>query len=280
MFGLPKLVNYLRILGYDTLYVKDDYQKAIELARSEGRILISQVNILPKLPWVLYLTEKKNDLRLKEIFHVLKLHIKEDDIYSRCGACNTPLYDMTPKEVDEILPNNLKKCEYHFKRCPNCGKIYWKGEHYLTLKNKLSSLGIMNNSNYRLFDHTADLGIEVEALSLEGIFESLGKAIFSEMIKGEIEPKKSCKIRLFASSKEALLVKWVNELLYRFEVEGIVFSKFSCRTLDNGIECLCFGEEYDEKKHEIKMEIKAATYHNIFLGRRKDKWIGRIILDI
>ncbi len=280
VFGIPKLVNYLRILGFDTTYLRKDYSKAIQIAKSEGRILISQINNLPNLPWVFYLTERKNYLRLKEIFQKLNLNVSEEDIYTRCGACNTPLKDISSKELEEILPPELKRCDYLFKRCPNCGKIYWKGEHYLTLKNKLLNLGIMKREGYRLFGHTADFGIEIEANTPEKVFEILGKALFSELIDGDIKTIESQDIKVFAASREELLVKFVNELLYIFEVRDMVFSDFSC-TLDKDVLfCKCYGEKFDPNRHVQKREIKAATYHEIFFGKKNDMWNARIIFDI
>ncbi len=279
VFGIPKLVNYLRILGFDTTYLREDYNKAIRIAKSEERILISQINNLPKLPWVLYLTERKNDLRLKEIFQKLNLNVTEEDIYTRCGACNSPLEDISSEELEEILPSELKKCDYLFKRCPNCGKIYWKGEHYLTLKNKLLKLGIMKEG-YHLFDHTADLGIEIGAAAPEKVFEILGKALFSELIDGDIKTKESQDIKIFAVSKEELLVKFVNELLYIFEVKNMVFSDFSCTLDKDTLFCKCYGETFDPDRHTQKREIKAATYHEIFFGKKSGMWNARIIFDI
>ncbi len=280
VFGIPKLVNYLRTLGFDTIYLRKDYQKAIQVAKSEGRILVSQVNNLPQLPWILYLTERKNDLRLKEIFSKLHLSVKEEEIYTRCGACNTPLIPLSREESEKILPPDLKKCNYLFKRCPNCGKIYWKGEHYLTLKNKLLKLGIMIENGYRLFDHTADLGIEVEGSSPEEIFEILGKALFLEMIDGEIEEKETYNIEVSSSSLEGLLVKFINELLYRFEVDGIICNSFSCSLSGYNLSCICRGEKFIPGRHFQKREIKAATYHDLSFEEREGRWIARVILDI
>ncbi len=280
VFGIPKLVNYLRTLGFDTIYLRKDYQKAIRIAKEEGRILVSQINNLPKLPWILYLTEKKNDLRLKEIFQKLHLTVNEEDIYTRCGACNAPLENLSVEDAEKILPFDIKKCAYLFKRCPKCGKIYWKGEHYLTLKNKLLKLGIMERGKYSLFDHTADLGIEAEAPSLEGIFETLGTALFSELIEGQIEEKNRYTIDITSSSPEGLLVRFLNELLYKFEVEELLCKSFSCILLDKRILCNCFGGKFNPRRHIQKREIKAATYHNLCLKKKQNKWVARVILDI
>ncbi len=280
VFGIPKLVNYLRTLGFDTTYLRKDYNKAIQIAKKEERILISQINNLPKLPWVLYLSEKKNDLRLKEIFQKLHLSITEEDIYTRCGACNTLLEDIPREKLEEILPSDLKKCNYLFKRCPNCGKIYWKGEHYLTLKNKLLKLGIMREEGYYLFDHTADLGIEIYSKSPNGVFELLGKALFSEIIEGEIRVEKSYDVKISGNSKEELLVKFVNELLYLFEVKELIFSEFSCELREDILFCRCYGERFDPNRHIQKREIKAATYHKIFFGKKGEMWNAKIIFDI
>ncbi len=211
---------------------------------------------------------------------MLNLKVKEENIYTRCGACNTLLINVTRESIENFLPEDLKKCNYPFKRCPNCGKIYWKGEHYLTLKNKLLKLGILEMGTYHIFDHTADLGIEVKASSKEGVFETLGKALFSELIEGEIEENQEDNIKISASSYESLLVKFVNELLYRFEVMEWIFSSFSCILSNHTIKCKCYGEKFDPQKHIQKREIKAATYHDLKFKEEDGIWVARIILDI
>ena len=40
------------------------------------------------------------------------------------------------------------------------------------------------------------------------------------------------------------------------------------------------GETYDATRHEIKIEVKAVTYHQLQIARETDHWTARVILDI
>jgi SHS2 domain-containing protein len=40
------------------------------------------------------------------------------------------------------------------------------------------------------------------------------------------------------------------------------------------------GEPYDPGRHEIKVEIKAVTYHQLTIKKEGDQWAGRVIVDI
>jgi SHS2 domain-containing protein len=40
------------------------------------------------------------------------------------------------------------------------------------------------------------------------------------------------------------------------------------------------GEPYDPGRHEIKVEIKAVTYHQLTIKQEGGQWVGRVIVDI
>jgi SHS2 domain-containing protein len=40
------------------------------------------------------------------------------------------------------------------------------------------------------------------------------------------------------------------------------------------------GEPYDPARHEIKVEIKAVTYHQLTIKQEGGQWVGRVIVDI
>jgi len=86
---------------------------------------------------------------------------------------------------------------------------------------------------------------------------------------------------------EGLLVLWLEDLICKFEVDSMLFSKFKIKEiLTEGSRSILkadiFGEKIDFKKHEIIVAVKAPTYH--MLEVRKDKkgsgWFGKVIFDV
>ena len=97
----------------------------------------------------------------------------------------------------------------------------------------------------------------------------------------KVVPKRELEWSVDANSPEEMLVKHLEEILYRFDTEGMVFSEFriSLRGL-NSIKCLAYGECLDQERHGFKTELKAVTYHQLFLGEENGQWIARVIFDV
>jgi SHS2 domain-containing protein len=135
---------------------------------------------------------------------------------------------------------------------------------------------------YTVIDHTADMGIEVEADSREAVFTTSGLAIFDlmfglESIGGDVTKPLS----VTAENPTELLVAWLNELLYSYAVEKMIFSSFTgVRLGEREFRAVGCGEYYDPGKHRCDLEIKAATYHDVSLAFIEGRWRVRVIFDV
>jgi SHS2 domain-containing protein len=138
------------------------------------------------------------------------------------------------------------------------------------------------NSFYTFFEHTADIGVEVEAQSREDLFVNSARAMMDVMF--EKAPEGASETRLVmvvGENPEELLIAWLNELLYIYSVERLAFSRFSDVELtDTTFMARAHGERFDPGRHNVEMEIKAATYHRFKIEYHGDKWRARIIFDV
>lgn len=135
---------------------------------------------------------------------------------------------------------------------------------------------------YTFFEHTADIGVEAYGRDLPELFENAALAM-AEIIcdPKTVEPLETKKVEVEAEDKESLLVGWLNEIIYLIEAENLLFSRFEVRSLnDNELRAEVTGEPIGEEKHEIKTEIKAATYHELKIDRQGSGWLARVIFDI
>lgn len=134
---LGKLANYLRLLGFDTLY-RNNFSDA-ELAKisTEGRrILLTKDRRLLKRRIITHgYCIRETDPR-KQLVEVLKRFdlFKSIDPFSRCLDCNTPLQEVSKDEINHRLPPKVREQFDEFVRCPNCEKIFWQGSHYDKMK--------------------------------------------------------------------------------------------------------------------------------------------------
>ena len=80
----------------------------------------------------------------------------------------------------------------------------------------------------------------------------------------DIREVESRDIELTAADSENLLVEWLNELIYLFDTENLIFKRFDIAQLSKThLKATGYGEKADNSRHAIKMGIKAATYHTL-----------------
>ncbi len=135
---------------------------------------------------------------------------------------------------------------------------------------------------FRLLDHTADLGILVYGGDLEELFSNAGEAFFNIITDLQrVRESTERVIRVESPKLEDLMVQWLGELLYIHDVESILFRSFLIEELrDGSLKARARGEAFDEKRHVMKTEIKAVTYHQIEVKQEKERWRARIIFDL
>lgn len=139
---------------------------------------------------------------------------------------------------------------------------------------------------YEYLDHTADIKFLAYGKTLEEVFENSALAMFNVITDTKkVSVKNSRKIFLKSSDLESLLVDWLSELLYIFEVDEIVFRE--CRVEDireeNGeysITSQALGEKYYPESHVFETEIKAVTYNQLEIVKTADGWKAQIVVDI
>jgi len=116
---------------------------------------------------------------------------------------------------------------------------------------------------FEIIDHTADVGIRAYGADMSQAFANAAKAMFSLITElDDVEEVEYRDIELTAPDQESLLVEWLNELIYLFDAENIIFKRFDIAQLsDTHLKARSYGHKVDSSKHKLKTGIKAATYH-------------------
>ncbi|HPD60632.1 MAG TPA: archease [Thermodesulfobacteriota bacterium] len=135
---------------------------------------------------------------------------------------------------------------------------------------------------FRFIDHTADVGVVVYGKNLIELFHNAAESFFSVLIDlKNIRETESRRFSLDAPGLEELLVSWLNEFLYLFETQGLLFSRFEIKNLSKKhLEATAWGEKYTAEKHPIKRIIKAVTFHQLSIQKQKGIWETQIIFDL
>ncbi len=139
----------------------------------------------------------------------------------------------------------------------------------------------MSRKSYRFFDHTADVGIIACGKNFPEALENVALAMFSIMVNLKEVNEAICRIIEVEGKGEELVVNWLNELLYLFDAESLVFCRFEVKEMsEDNMKALAFGEKLDPKKHECKMGVKAATYHKLTVAKGEEGYKVQVILDV
>lgn len=135
---------------------------------------------------------------------------------------------------------------------------------------------------YEYFEHTADLGLRVHAADLNALFADAARGLTGMIVADPetIRPQDTRQVHLDGQDRDYLLFDWLNELLYLFESERFLGSRFDVQVRDTGLDAVIRGEVFDPQRHEPDHEVKAITYHGLSLEPADDGWQAEVIVDI
>ncbi len=135
---------------------------------------------------------------------------------------------------------------------------------------------------YRIFDHTADLGVEVDAATREELYADAVVALFDLLTEPSlVRPETGRELVVDGNDPADLLVNFLREALYLWNGDGWLVKTCAVRRTDaRQVTALLHGESFDPARHRIKMEIKAVTYHQVSLEQGGDGWKARIVFDV
>ncbi|WP_240907044.1 archease [Paludisphaera rhizosphaerae] len=135
-----------------------------------------------------------------------------------------------------------------------------------------------------VFDHTADLGLRIEADDLDDVFRTAAEGLFDVVTadRSTIEPREEEIVELGSDSPAHLLVDWLNELIFRIETRHALYGRFDVSVAPDGrsLTATIAGEPIDPDRHVLDHEVKAATYHGLVLEPAGDSWRAEVIVDI
>jgi SHS2 domain-containing protein len=136
--------------------------------------------------------------------------------------------------------------------------------------------------NYRIFDHTADLGVEVSAATIEELYAGAAFALFDLLT--DLAAVRAGQVREIAVAGEDeadLLVNFLREALYAWNGEGFLMKACLVReAAPRRLTAVLRGEPFDPVRHRIKKEIKAVTYHQASVEKTGEGWRARVVFDV
>jgi uncharacterized protein with PIN domain len=137
---LGRLARWLRASGYDTAFMPDSCDNnLLRCARAEGRVLLTADHGLAtrRGARVLLIESQVLAAQLEQVRQALGP--PPGDEFSRCMACNGELVPANKSELAGQLPPFVLATQNEFRRCPDCGRVFWPGTHVEHMRQMLDS---------------------------------------------------------------------------------------------------------------------------------------------
>jgi SHS2 domain-containing protein len=139
--------------------------------------------------------------------------------------------------------------------------------------------------SWAVVEHTADVGIEVRAATLEALFADAAAGfcdVITEAARVGADEERAFEVE--EASLDLLLVTWLEELLFRFDTTGVLYPHGEASVEGTGeswsLRARMRGERFDAARHPLKVQVKAITYHGLEVACDDQGWQARVIFDI
>lgn len=132
------------------------------------------------------------------------------------------------------------------------------------------------------FEHDADIGIRGIAQTKTLAFAQAAIAMTAVITDpSPISQTQSVAIHCSAEDDEILFLDFINELIYAMAVHRLLFSRYQVEIIDGELSAIAYGEPLDLLKHQPAVEIKGATFTELYVGQRPDGlWVAQCIVDV
>lgn len=135
---------------------------------------------------------------------------------------------------------------------------------------------------YQLLEHTADMGIEARAATLDALFvgaaRGLQEVLFDQACPTDGDHR--LQVELQAEDAEELLVAWLGEILFMVEQRGFCPAFFLIEEIDRQRLKGSVVGRYQQEGCRPQREVKAVTYHLLRVLHRDNRWQAQVYLDL
>lgn len=140
----------------------------------------------------------------------------------------------------------------------------------------------MREPKVEILEHTADIGMRVEAPTVAVLFEQAAIGMLAMMADlGEVQPSLQRRFEVSGEGYDDLLVNWLSELLYALDGERQIFSRFSARVVSpDHLAIDAWGETFEPVRHYRGSFVKAVTYHQLQVIDDSEGWQAQVFFDI
>lgn len=144
---LGKLARWLRMLGYEAVYLNDSPDHdLLSIAKRDSLVLLTSDEELYRTAALRGIETslvqgRTEPERLAGLAERYDLRLEIDTAISRCPTCGSPIREVSKEDVAGSVPPATFKVYQSFWLCtnPKCSKVYWQGSHWQKIEQTLES---------------------------------------------------------------------------------------------------------------------------------------------
>lgn len=132
---------------------------------------------------------------------------------------------------------------------------------------------------YKILEHTADLKIRFRGNTFTQLLENSALALSHLLLPDKDNGNTTLKLTLNGTSREQMLVRFLNELIFHTQTEYVVFNRFEITESRNAINVVCKGSRIDPSENP-EYDFKGVTYHDLKIEENDGILTSDLVIDI
>ncbi|MDO9313121.1 MAG: archease [Burkholderiaceae bacterium] len=138
------------------------------------------------------------------------------------------------------------------------------------------------SARWEHFEHQSDIGVRGIGPDKEAAFEQAAMALTAVVTSPDgVASSSRIELACEATDDEALLVAWLNALVYEMSVRRMLFSHFRVRIDSGRLRAIAWGEPISVQRHQPTVEVKGATYTALRVARSEGGgWLAQTVVDV
>ena len=137
-------------------------------------------------------------------------------------------------------------------------------------------------AEFEFLEHPSDIGVLARGATRQEALVAVSRGLVSIIVNpANLKPVEERYFKATGSDEAAQIVNWLNEILFFFDTEGMVFVEFEIDSWSSDeILGRARGERLDLDRHEFRTAVKAATYHQFESHQTPRGWEIRVFVDV
>ncbi len=139
----------------------------------------------------------------------------------------------------------------------------------------------MEGPPFEILEHTADVGLLARGENLSQLFGNAARGMFSLICDlSRVQKKERVPIEVRDEDLDYLFFAWMDELLFLTSARRLLFCDFTVEVGDGFARGVAMGERMDRSRHDLRLEIKAVTHHELKVMKQGDIWTATVLFDV